>query len=395
MRRRPQEGSKPSISFAKPLSTEVGDIGFVFSGGGSRAAYQVGALRALEPLLQKSKHPISVVVGSSIGAVNGLVFSACLKSGLTQSVDQLTEMWRERTFRNTFTGSPSRAFFRAIKMAAAQYAAPGPNATSSAVFDPSPLMARVDQVIRDHGGLTPEERLTTLSAVAVMTTQEGQERKPLLFLSSHRSIEPELMAGASFDVCLVKALTAKHGFASAALPSVLPPVELDTDAGKVKLVDGGISQNIPVDPAVRLGARRVIVVDISGRNYWLDRYNESHDTRPTWEVPAGLETFCLRPPDTLVIRCQEPLGPLLKQCVRSSRSKFISAVGPIWPLFTLLKNKLGEDVAYEVMSYVALDADYSAALIERGYNETRFLLRNKAELEFERNESYAKLVKAV
>lgn len=395
MRRRPQEGSKPSISFTKHASSDVGEIGLVLSGGGSRAAYQVGALRALEPLLQKSKHPISVVVGSSIGAVNGLVFAACLKSGLTQSVDQLTEMWRERTFRNTFAGSPSQAFFRAIRMAARQYAAPGPSATSTAVFDPSPLMQRVDQVISDHGGLAPESRIPSLNAVAVMTTQEGSERKPLLFLSSHKTIEPELMAGASFDVCHVKALSAKHGFASAALPSVLPPVELDTDIGKIQLVDGGISQNIPVDPAVRLGARRVIVIDISGRNYWLDRYNESHDTRPTWEVPAGLETFCLRPPDTFVVRCQQPLGPLLKQCVSSSRSKFIAAVGPIWPLFTLLRKKLGDEVAYEAMSYVALDADYNAALIERGYNETRDLLRNKAQLEFERNDSYSSLVKAV
>lgn len=396
MRRRPQEGSNPSISFSnRSLSNEIGEIGLVLSGGGSRAAYQVGALRALEPLLHKSSHPISVVVGSSIGAVNGLVFAAALRSGLTQSIDQLTEMWRERHFRNTFSGSPSRAFFRAIRVAAQQYAAPGPNASSTAVFDPTPLMQRVDQVITDHGGLTPESRHPTLSAVAVMTTQEGQERKPLLFLSSHKTIDSELMTGASFEVCYVKGLTAKHGFASAALPSVLPPVELDTDAGKVKLVDGGISQNIPVDPAVRLGARRVIVIDISGRNYWLDRYNESHDTRPTWEVPAGLETFCLRPPDTFVVRCQEPLGPLLRQCVGSSRKKFIAAVGPIWPLFSLLKNKLGEEVAYEVMSYVALEPEYSAALIERGYNETRYLLRNKAQLEFERNESYAKLVKAV
>ena len=47
------------------------------------------------------------------------------------------------------------------------------------------------------------------------------------------------------------------------------------------------------------------------------------------------------------------------------------------------------------MSYVALDGDYSAALIERGYNETRLILKNKAQLEFERNDSYASLVKAV
>jgi len=395
MRRRPQEDNKQAISFAKPLSTQVGEMGLVLSGGGSRAAYQVGALRALVPYLKESPHPISVVIGSSIGAINGLVLSACLKRGLDEAVEQLESLWRERTFNNSFAGSASRAFFRAIKVAAMQYAAPGPHGTSSAIFDPTPLMNRLDQVIADHGGLAPENRLASLAHVAVMTTIEGRERKPLLFLSTHKHLESEYLQGASFEVCYVNEMTAKHGFASAALPSVLPPVELDTEGGRVRLVDGGISQNIPVDPAVRLGARRVIVFDVSGRDYWLRRYNESLDTRPTWEVAAALETFCLRPPDTFVSRCREPLGPLLRQVVKHSTKRFIHAVGAVWPLFTLLRRKLGEDVAYEVMSYVALDPEYSQALMERGYNETHFLLRNKAQLEFEPNESFAKLVKNV
>ncbi len=203
------------------------------------------------------------------------------------------------------------------------------------------------------------------------------------------------MAGASFEICYVNNLSAKHGFASAALPSVLPPVELDTEHGKVRLVDGGISQNLPVDPAVRLGAEKVILVDISGRDWWLKRYGESGDTRPTWEVAAGPSTFCLRPPDTFVARCQKPLGPLLKEAVGSSPRKFISAVGPIWPVFQLLKQKLGEEVAYEVMSYVALDPDYLAGLIERGYSECRQMLHHKTEVEFTHNDSFAGMVKAV
>ncbi|MEZ4753654.1 MAG: patatin-like phospholipase family protein [Bdellovibrionota bacterium] len=92
-----------------------------------------------------------------------------------------------------------------------------------------------------------------------MTTKEGiEERKPLLFLSSHTDFEEDLLKGASFEVYRVDELHAVHGFASAALPSVLPPVEIDTDQGMIRLVDGGISQNVPVDPCVRLGASRVI-----------------------------------------------------------------------------------------------------------------------------------------
>ncbi|MCB0310718.1 MAG: patatin-like phospholipase family protein, partial [Bdellovibrionales bacterium] len=263
-----------------------------------------------------------------------------------------------------------------------QYMSPGPNPSSSSIFDPSPLMHRVDQVINDYGGLTPEKRAPCLKAIGVMATVEGATRKPILFMSSHKRIDQQMMAGAFYEICYLDELHAKHGFASAALPSVLPPVELDTEEGSVHLIDGGISQNVPVDPAVRLGANRVIVIDISGRNWWLDRYGESHDTRPEWELAAGPETFCLRPPETFLIRPRQPLGPILKRAVAKSTRKFISAVGPIWPIFSLLKNKLGEDVAYEVMSYVALDPDYIRGVIERGYNETTAMLRNKRQIEF-------------
>jgi hypothetical protein len=137
----------------------------------------------------------------------------------------------------------------------------------------------------------------------------------------------------------------------------------------------------------------VIVVDISGRSWWLDHYGEAHDTRPTWEVPAGLKTYCLRPPDTFVARNNTALGPLLKDAVKGSTGKFINAVGPVWPVFSLLKKKLGEEIAYEVMSYVALDPDYIGALIEAGYQETTKLLKNKSDLEFAHNESFEQMVK--
>ncbi len=395
MKRRPQSDDRQSIPFSGSLLENPVKTGLVLSGGGSRAAYQVGALRALLPFFSRKEQSFSIVIGSSIGAINGLVTSSCLKHGLDETVQQLESMWLERNFRNTFSGTPSQAFFRAIRMAVMQYLSPGPNPTSSAIFDPTPLMNRVDGVIDAHGGLTPEARAPSLEAVGVMTTIEGAERKPLLFLSSHKTYGPDVLEGASFEVCYVSSLSAKHGFASAALPSVLPPVELDTEAGKVRLVDGGISQNIPVDPAVRLGADRVLVIDVSGRDWWLNHYGEAHDTRPSWEVPAALKTFCMRPPETFVSRCKKPIGPLLKEAVGSSRGKFMAAVGPVWPVFSLLKKKLGEELAYEAMTYVALDPDYIQALIERGYDETRALLKDRSNVEFKRTEDYDQWVQAL
>jgi hypothetical protein len=55
----------------------------------------------------------------------------------------------------------------------------------------------------------------------------------------------------------------------------------------------------------------------------------------------------------------------------------MNACGALWPLFTLVKAKLGEDLAYEVMSYGALDPDYLNALMEQGYHDTVALLRRR------------------
>jgi predicted acylesterase/phospholipase RssA len=383
MKRRPQDEDRPSLRMDKPLTNgNLSKIGLVLSGGGSRAAYQVGALKALIPYLSAKEHNVSVIVGSSIGSINGLLFAACIKNGVSDAVQQLQALWEERNFRNTFAGSASQTFVRAIRLVIHQYTSPGPKATNLAIFDPSPLMKRIDDTIREYGGLAPDQRAPFLDSVSVMTTIEGAERKPLLFTSSHKKLDQETLNGASFDICYVNELSAKHGFASAALPSVLPPVELDTEHGKVRLVDGGISQNVPVDPAVRFGAQKIVVIDVSGRNWWLDHYGESHDTRPTWEVPAADKTFCLRPPEIFVARCQKPLGPILKSVVGTTTTKFIKSVGPLWPIFSILRKKMGEELAYEVISYVALNQDYIHGLIEAGYNETIKLLHNRRDLEF-------------
>lgn len=395
MRRRPRDLNEKAIADQKKWSHREGDIGIVLSGGGTRAAYQIGALKALAPYLSRSEQKVKVIIGSSVGAINGLLLAACMKGGIESAVEEIENIWKERNFRNTFSDSPSMAFFKTIKLAFMQYLAPGPNPNSASVFNPSPLMKIVDDTIHAHGGLNPESRDPDLESVAVMTTVEGKQRRPLLFVSSHKEIDEIAMRGASFEVCYVDDLDTRHGFASAALPSILPPVEIDTAHGSVQLVDGGISQNVPVDPAVRMGADRVIVIDISGRDWWLDRFNCELDTRPEWEVPAEAKTFCMRPPDMFVVRCRRPLGDLLKNVVSGSTARFISAVGPIWPVFALLKNRLGEEAAYETLSYVALDPDYVLGLIERGYNETIHLLHNREEPSFDHAKSYEQMVEKV
>ncbi|MCC6953759.1 MAG: patatin-like phospholipase family protein [Deltaproteobacteria bacterium] len=375
--------SPPTGQSALPPAPAV-QVGLVLSGGGSRSAFQIGALRALVPYIEQKGH-ISVIVGSSVGAINGIVIGSWLRSGLPSALERIESVWLERNFKNTFDGSPSRAFLRAIQVAVMQYVAPGPKSTDRAIFNPRPLMTAVDQLMEEGGGLEPETREKHLRAVAVMTTIDGPERRGLLFVSAQDGVVFHDSAGIAFDVCLLRKMNASHAFASAALPSVLPPVTLNLDTRQVRLVDGGISDNIPVDPACRLGATDLIVIDNSGRRWWLDRVGKPHDTREPWEIAYKDGDFCVRPNSYLEVRNTLGFGPLLKEAVGRSTRDFVAALGPVWPIFKILRGKLGEEVAYEAVSYCALHPDYMSAVIQRGYEEALGVITKLASESAERH----------
>lgn len=351
-------------------------VGIVLSGGGSRAAYQVGALRALSPYLTRNNMQVSVVVGSSMGAINGIMFAGELKNGFLPAVDLIDTLWRARTYRNTFEGSISRSFVRAIQIAVLRYRSPGPSASSISIFNPAPIRTVLESALENSGGIQAIGHASALEAVAVMTTVEGDRRKPLVLASLFKEVEEQALTGATFELLSLPKLTVFHGLASAALPSVLPAVDLDIEAGQVRLVDGGICDNIPIDPAVRLGATEVISIDSSGRRWWFDHYGQPHYTRPVWEVPAGEATFCLMPTSSIECLNIKAFGPVLKEAVGTTTREFVTALGPMWPIFKILKHRMGEDLALEVMSYVALHPPYIAALIDLGFEETAAKLKH-------------------
>lgn len=353
-----------------------GSIALVLSGGGSRGAYQVGCLKALVKHGGLISSDIGVITGTSIGAVNSLILGAGSRFPLDQVIETLEIVWKNRTYRTTFSGHLSKTFLKSIQVAMLRYRTPGPVASNISIFDPTPLINEVDGVINDFGGLGVNNLAPSLNAVAVMTTLEGIKRRSLL-IAVCRNQEIVQKEGATFETIYVDSLSAAHGLASAALPSVLPAVDLNIDKREIRLVDGGISDNHPVDPALRLGAENAILLDASGRRWWFDHYGESHDTRPTWEIPSQEFSFCRLPLNMFEAVNKQPLGRILKNAVGKSNRTFIDALGPTWPIFRILKMKMGEELAYEVLSYAALHKDYLEALIEAGFNDTAAQLQKQ------------------
>jgi NTE family protein len=204
----------------------TGGTAFVLGGGGLLGAGEVGMLRAL---LEADVRP-DLVVGTSIGAVNGAAVAA---DPTGNAVATLTEVWHQVSDSDVFSGSALR---RARHLAR----------TRTHVHPNEPLR---ELLVAQFGDRRIEDLPVPFQCVAA---------------SIERAAEHWFTEGPLVDAVL----------ASAAVPGMLPPVQV----GDEHYLDGGLVHSIPVGRAVTLGASRIYVLQV-GR---IERALEV--PRRPWEV---------------------------------------------------------------------------------------------------------------
>ncbi|MFV9672990.1 MAG: patatin-like phospholipase family protein [Acidimicrobiia bacterium] len=186
------------------------EVAFVLGGGGHRGAYEVGMLKALT---EQGIRP-DVVLGTSIGAVNGAVIA---RTPNTDGVAMLERTWIDLNFADVFPGSLW-------------------NRAMSAVRQRTYLHAN-DQLREWLESLVDDDAFDDL-AVAFQCVAACIED----------AAEQWFDSGSLIDAIL----------ASSAVPGLLPPVEI---AGK-HFVDGGVVNSIPVSRAYELGAKTIYVMHV-------------------------------------------------------------------------------------------------------------------------------------
>ena len=192
---------------------------FIFAGGGSYGAAQVGMLRAL---CARDIRP-ELVMGSSVGAING-VFYAGMPNG--EGIERLESLWRGLRRQDVFPIALASLF--------------GALRNSDHLFEPSSLR----RLLAMH---LPKSRLEdSVIPVHVMATA--------------------LLTGS--PVCLSAGAAVAAVLASCAIPAIYPPVQIDDQM----LIDGGVACSTPIGAAIELGATRLIVLPTS--------FACPHDTPP-------------------------------------------------------------------------------------------------------------------
>jgi len=229
------------------------DLGIVMTGGGARAAYQVGFLRVLARLFPELRIPY--VTGVSAGAINAALVASHHGSFL-QAISELSELWGNLTVRDVFrTDSRSLAMNVWNWLRQLSSGGIGSHRLVRGLVDTHPLRNYLTEVLHAvDGELTGVQYnldCGRLKALAISTTSYStgqsvtwiQGRDVELWKRPQRR---PVMATIGVD----------HIMASAALPLFFPAVQVDN----AWYGDGGIRLIAPLSPVVHLGARRIIAI---------------------------------------------------------------------------------------------------------------------------------------
>jgi NTE family protein len=225
----------------------------VLAGGGARGAYEAGVLSVLLPALAARGERPTVLVGTSVGAVNAAFLAAAAHLPAGEAAAGLVDQWRHTGLREVMHPLPAQAWWLLNRCVAGLLPTAGVGPTG--LLNPGPTQEHLRRCI-DWAAL---RRNTDAGEVvlAVLATDVGRERT-VVFCDGQVSL-PRFRSHV-LDYVPVH-IGEDHVRASAAIPVLFPPVRVEEPPeARGWYVDGATRLNTPIKPALDLAVDRVVVV---------------------------------------------------------------------------------------------------------------------------------------
>lgn len=223
----------------------------VLPGGGARAAYQIGVLRALGELLPgKTSNPFPIVVGTSAGAINATEL-AIHAHRFRVAVANLERVWRNFQVEQVFDADTLTMMRSGLNWMLAFVSGGFLLPPPKSLFDNAPLRELLGANF-DFSRIGESIAAGNLEALAISAAGYSSARSVSFFQAG-----PDKRAWARVRHAGEPALiTLDHLMASVAVPFLFPPVLM----GNEYYGDGSMRQATPFSPAIHLGADRMLVI---------------------------------------------------------------------------------------------------------------------------------------
>lgn len=242
----------------------------ILSGGGARAAYQVGVLQALANIVPEDQpNPFPIICGTSAGALNALALAAH-QGTFKESVSALASMWQSLTPGHIYLHGWSDIFKGIGLLGCSLFNEGVGQQRPLSLLDNAPLWNLLGSTIQfENIDKSIESGKLLAVAVSAMGYTSGQS---VSFFQGH----PELTGWNRYRRAGVPTrLRLEHLLASSAIPTIFPSVRINREY----FGDGALRQLAPISPALHLGAESVFVIGVSGNRksqHWGKRKSVRH-----------------------------------------------------------------------------------------------------------------------
>jgi NTE family protein len=237
--------------------------GLVLTGGGARAAYQVGVLSGVSQLLgeagwSKSRNPYDIICGTSAGAINATAL-ACHADDFGEGLAKVLSVWENfdaaQVYRTDSLGI-IRSGARWLSLlsfgwALRKWRTNPPNA----LLDNTPLVTLLNRML-NFPRLDAALIDGVLEALAV-TASSYTAGRHITFYQTESDIAPWER---SQRLSLRSQIGVEHLLASSAIPLIFPATPIYCNGRREFFGDGSMRQLAPIAPAIHLGADRVMVI---------------------------------------------------------------------------------------------------------------------------------------